>query len=203
MVVPVPVAQQWLVPFWIPICAFWDQKVYGGPKPDQILIFEPEKVCTGPLCNYRWPNWCWSIRTNYQTMNGTLLHRKMWLLGPKRPFRSPKTDQILIFGSKKVRTVPYVTTVGQISVNLSFLSNKINGTLLDHNSAFWDPKKQRFWDEKGIQNSHFTYLFYILAISCWPTVEHLWKSNLWTYLRYQLWPNFLWNLQFWKSTTTG
>ena len=49
---------------------------------------------------------CYSISTNYPTMSGTLLDHNMCLLGPKKTFGGPKTDQILIVGPKKVRTAP-------------------------------------------------------------------------------------------------
>ena len=52
-------------------------------------------------------------------MIGTLLDPNMCLSGPKRLFGGPKTDQILIFWPKRCAQVPYVTTEGQIGVNLS------------------------------------------------------------------------------------
>ena len=103
------------------VCLLGPKWPFGGPTTDQIQIFGAKKVCMAPLSNYRGLNWCESIRTNYQKMNGTLLDRNMCLLGPKRPFGGPETDIILIFGPKKVHTVPFITTEDQIGVLLSVL----------------------------------------------------------------------------------
>ena len=76
-------------------------------KPIFGLYLGLKRVQKGPLCIYTEPNWCQSISIKYPTMNGSLLDPNMCLLGPKRPFGGPKTNQILIFGPKKVRMGPF------------------------------------------------------------------------------------------------
>ena len=34
------------------MCFLGPKRLFGGPQTDQILIFEPKKLHTGPLCNY-------------------------------------------------------------------------------------------------------------------------------------------------------
>ena len=88
------------------MCLLGPKGPFWGPKTDKILIFGLKKVHTGPLSNYRGPNWCLSISTDYIIMIGTLLDPNIYLLGPKRPFGGPKMDQTLISGPKKVHMGP-------------------------------------------------------------------------------------------------
>ena len=118
------------------------KRPFGGPKTDQILIFGPKKVCTGPLRNYRRPNWCYSIISNYPTIKRTLLDPNMCHLGPKWPFGGPKTYQILFFGPKKLSTGPLSNYRGpnwckMISTNYPTMS----GTHLDPHTCLLGPKR--------------------------------------------------------------
>ena len=73
-------------------------------------------------------------------MNGTLLDRNICLLGPKWSFGGPKTDQILIFGPKKVHTAPLCNYRGpNWCYPVSNNYQTINGTLLYRNMCLLGP----------------------------------------------------------------
>ena len=163
--------------------ALWRaKKLIVGPKNAQngpFFITESQiGVNLSVLITHQWIN----ISINYPTMNGTLLEPNMCLLGPKRPFWGPKTVKILIFGPKKVRCVPFLTTEGQIGINLSELITQ------QWMGPFWIPIYD-IWDPKGhLEAQKLIKHWFLARKGAHESLMHLQRAKLVLIYQYQL-PN--------------
>ena len=158
------ITKQWMGPFWIRKCDFWDQK---GPLEAQKLIkywFLGRKRCA------RLP----FVTTEGQIgVNLSELITKQWMgpfwIGicafwdPKGPLEAQKLIKYWFLGPKSCAQVPFVTTEGQIGVNRSVLIiQQWVGPFWIPIYAFWDQKgpleaqkliKHKFWAELGEHGS--------------------------------------------------